>query len=229
MLHTLIIEDEPLARIRLRSLIENGPQNLAVIAEADRGHRAITLINQYQPDLIFLDLHLPDMSGFAVLHHLQHTPLIIFTTAYSEYAVEAFEKLPVDYLVKPIRQERFNQAVSTAQLRQGQAKAFDFYQIQQALTNAYPKPKLSTLPLSLGDRIILMEIKEIAYFQAEDKYTCVYDLQGKRYLLKKSLNQLLEELPAQFIRIHRSSIVNQAHIHQIMQTHISAENQHKIC
>ena len=203
----IIIEDEFPARLRLKKLLEVHSSEIKVIAEADTGTSAITFIEEKKPELIFLDIQLPDMTGFDVLKKLSYQPWIIFTTAYSEYALKAFETLSIDYLVKPIEQERFDLAIKKLTKWESH-KSLDL-SMMQLLINDLQKPKaLLSLSIKKKDKIILVDFDQVSHFKAEDKYVNVHLLNGDKHLMSKTLSQIETTLPENFARVHRSYIVN---------------------
>jgi two-component system LytT family response regulator len=209
---TLIVDDEKIARTRLRNLLENYPDVFQVIAEASNGIEAIELIKGIQPELIFLDIQMPGKTGFEILQEINEFPLIIFCTAYEEFALKAFDTMAVDYLVKPIMMERL--ALSVEKIKRVDAK-FQKRQLDEFIDylkhQAEPK-KLISIPIRLGERIILVKPENIAYLSADEKYVDLYTLDGKKFMTNLSLKKLEERLPTNFKRIHRGIIVNTNHI-----------------
>jgi len=210
----LIIEDEYPARLRMHQLLEAHTETIAILGEADTGKKAIALIEAQKPDVIFLDIQLPDMTGFDVLKKISYQPSIIFTTAYSEYALKAFENYSIDYLVKPIEKERFDQSIQ--KLKHWDQKNKVDEQLVEHLLQAMKKPKMvQSLPIKKKDKIILVDFEQIVFFKAEDKYVNVHMNNGTEHLLSKSLSALADTLPEQFIRLHRSYIVNRKFVSEI--------------
>jgi two-component system LytT family response regulator len=213
MYTTFIIEDEYPARIRLRHLMSLNP-SIKLIGEADTGRSAIEQVNKLRPDVLFLDIHIPDMTGFQVLGALDYHPMVIFTTAYAEYAVQAFEVLSVDYLVKPFEEERFHKAVAKISQFQHQEAAPDFAQLATLFYESQRKPKQSSLAVKSGNKIILLDFEDITFLKADDKYVSV-NTENKTYLCEKTLSTLDNDLPEDFIRVHRSFIINKIWIAEI--------------
>lgn len=214
MKRSVIVEDEQLASQYLLSLIEQHPNDFQNIGVADSGKSAIALINKLKPDLIFLDIHLPDMTGFDVLGKLEYQPMVIFTTAYERYAIQSFETFCVDYLVKPITEDRFHLSIEKLNRIQ-QPRNIDLDLLTKALEDLKQKKSISAIPITLGDRIILIECEDITHLKGEDKYVRVYSEKGKSHLSSRTLNLLESTLPDNFIRVHRSAIVNRDHITDI--------------
>lgn len=212
---TIIVEDEPLALERLKRLLQPFADFVEIIATANNGEEAVELINAHKPDLVFLDIQLPELNGFEVLAQLTHAPLIIFSTAYDEFALKAFETNAIDYLLKPVEPERLQRALEKLQRLTGNEQAQLQEQLQKLLLEI-KKPKLQRLQVRSGDRIRLLDYHEIYFFRAVDKYVEVHT-HHESFLLDQSLNQLESELPAeQFVRIHRAALVNMQHVLEIV-------------
>lgn len=207
MIKAIIIEDEIPGIARMRNLIATCPREIDVIAEACTGEDAINLIDKLKPELIFLDIQLLDMTGFEVLEEISHEPNIIFTTAYAEYALDAFNHFSIDYLLKPISQDRFNQAMEKLAAFNNVDRSHNFQEIQKFIEQRSKKSN-NTFSIHLRDKIILTEYEDISYFEADDKYVNIILSNGKKYLLSTTVNELEAELPSAFLRIHRSTIVN---------------------
>jgi two-component system response regulator AlgR len=217
-LRLLIVDDEAPARRRLREVLDDCAQDLAlqVVAEADNGMDALEHAEREQPDAVLLDIRMPGMDGIEVAQHLQklvHTPAVIFTTAYDNYACQAFEVNAVDYLMKPVRAERLAAALTKA--RHLNLAMLD------ALRQAHPKAR-SHLSLSEKGRLKLVPVEEILYFKAELKYVTVKTVEHE-YLFEESLIKLEAEFGEQFLRIHRNCLVARSKIDQIGKTHSSEE------
>jgi len=213
---TIIVEDEALARARLRKHLANHTNLITVIGEADNGEDGLQLINSEKPDLIFLDIQMPVMTGFEMLRSLDHMPKIIFTTAYEEYAIKAFEENSVDYLLKPIRAERLEKALDKLQQMAGAStQAVDFSNLLQQLNQVKQAPAFTSITITSGDRIIPIPLENVAFFHAEDKYVFLHDFHGKKYIVDYTLSALQEKLPDQFTRVHRAHIINRDKVLEI--------------
>lgn len=209
---TIIIEDEQLARQRLKRLLANYAE-VEIIAEAENGAQGLELINQHQPDLIFLDIEMPILNGFEMLAKLkENLPKVIFTTAYDQYAIKAFEEGSIDYLLKPIELERLDKTI--AKLKQTNL-AKPAIAIEDLLLQIKGKTTSKTLTVKLGDRILLIKFEDIVHIQAEDKYVFLHATDGKKHLTDYTLSTLEDKLPEDFLRIHRSDIINTNHITEI--------------
>lgn len=202
-LTTLVCEDEPLARLHLRDLIEGTP-GLTWIGEAADGATAVTLINRLKPQLLFLDIRMPELDGLAVLERAVHRPAVIFTTAFDAHAVQAFELGAVDYLLKPFGPDRFALAVQRAQRALATADAEP--PLLERVRGA--QGALSRVFVRDRGRIVPIPVHEIERLEAEDDYVGII-VRGRRHLLTITLAALLEKLdPRRFVRIHRSHAVN---------------------
>jgi two-component system LytT family response regulator len=201
----IVVDDEPLARRKLRELMRGTPW-LTCIAEADDGREALRAIDEQQPHLVFLDVRMPGMSGIDVARRAQHTPAIIFTTAYDRYAVTAFELAAIDYLLKPFSRERFEQALERAR---------HTLEARLPTTTVQRLPELSGAPATVdrifvrdGGRIVPLRVRAVQHFEACDDFIYVHAA-GRRYRLNVSLNAIADKLDARlFVRVHRSYIVN---------------------
>lgn len=208
---TYIVEDEKLAADRMMQLINNSLHDIKVMGTSQTGKQAVKEINMLKPEVIFLDIQLLDMTGFDVLSHLVYQPYVIFTTAYNQYAVDAFSHIAVDYLLKPLTQEKLDQAIKKLQtLKDRSLQTSNTVQISQ------PKIKKRTsFSIKKNDKIILVDIDNVAWCEAADKYVEIGEKNGKIHLITKTLKQLEKELPEQFVRIHRSYIINKDFVYEI--------------
>ena len=220
-LHSVIVDDEELARTRLRKLLEEH-DDVEVMGEAGSGGEAVQAIDSHRPDLVFLDIEMPDFDGFEVLRRLTHKPAVIFTTGYDRYAVKAFEAAGIDYLLKPIEPEQLARAVQKVpRVRDAGANGDDFEKRVEALLRSWrihPSPKtfLQRIAVRLGERILLIDVQDITHFYAHDKYVFGRTAGGKEYTLSQTIAELEEQLdPQQFARVHRATIVNVRHIKEI--------------
>lgn len=201
MMKILIIDDEPLARQRLHSVIDELGSG-EVVAEGSNGEAAVVLCQQHLPDVVLLDIRMPGMSGIEAAHHinkLESPPAIIFTTAYDDYAITAFETHAVDYLLKPVRKERLGVAL-------GAAKRLTRIQLQELERGASDNEQRQHISARLGGELRLIPIADIRYLLAEHKYVTVRYNQGT-VLIEESLKSLEEEFPTEFLRIHRNALV----------------------
>lgn len=218
----LIVDDEPLARQGIRLLLENDPQ-VAVVGECGRGSEAVDMIRALEPDLLFLDVQMPEMSGFEVLSCLepQRIAAVIFVTAYDQYAVQAFEVRAMDYLLKPFTDERFYEALARAKLQIEAGRIQDVNKNLRALVEAYKKKHLSApmeqatrqqylerIMIKSGGGVLFLDVREIDWIEAADYYVELH-ANGKVFLVRGTLSSFESQLnPGLFLRIHRSALVN---------------------
>jgi two-component system, LytTR family, response regulator len=210
-IRAIIVEDEPLGRERIRSLL-NGDREIEIIKECANGREAVAAIAELQPDLIFLDVQMPEMNGFEVLESIaaEEMPAVIFVTAYDQYAVKAFEFHALDYLLKSFDPERFAAAVRRAKLQiaSGRAEKLDdrIAALIQELQARKPRPE--RLIIRSGGRIVFLRVADIDWISAADNYVCLHTGQ-ESHLLRETMSNIEARLdPDKFIRLHRSTIVN---------------------
>lgn len=200
----IIIDDEPLARVLVKEYLMQHP-HIEILAEAEDGFDGVKRINELKPDVIFLDIQMPKLNGFELLELLQHFPKVIFTTAFDEYALKAFENNAIDYLLKPFSEERFSQALSKLK-----NTGISSEEKIQHLTNFTPKheEESSRIVVKNGSEIIILPTKDLDFIEAYDDYVKLY--QGEKYHIKKKTLSYYESVLAekQFMRIHRSFILN---------------------
>jgi two-component system LytT family response regulator len=217
-IRTLIVDDEPLARKRLRELLKEDSE-ISVIGECLNGAETITAVGQLAPDLIFLDVQMPGIDGLTVSEALRGSqgPLVIFVTAYEQYAVRAFDVQAVDYLLKPFDRPRFAQATQRAKDRIRERRHDDVNrQILGLLSEMKDKPQyLDRLVIKNNDRVFVLKTDEIDWVEAEGNYVRVHF--GKQSsLIRETLSHLATQLdPRKFPRIHRSRLVNIDHIQEL--------------
>ena len=204
----LIVEDEPLARRRLRDLIKGVPW-LDCIGESPTGRTALGAIDELQPDLVFLDVRLPDMTGLDVLSRVKHKPTVIFTTAYDQFAVTAFELAAIDYLLKPFGADRFNKAMTRARpLLEQKAGAAAADRAREMMKEG----EVPRLFVRDAGRIVPIKVSAVERLEACDDYVIVH-AGPRQYRINVTLNELEARLNGKtFIRVHRSHLVNLDHV-----------------
>jgi two-component system, LytTR family, response regulator len=209
-LRILIVDDERPARDKLKILLSQEP-DVKVISECGNGAAALTALNELRPDLLLLDIQLPDIDGFSLLKSLriEQLPLVIFTTAYDQYAIKAFDAHALDYLLKPFDHERLKEALHRARLAirtQNDRMLTD--RLLKILQGANSAPVARRLLIRAGGRVVFLAYDEIEWIDAAANYVRVNA--GKAsYMLRGSIGTIAEKLPAeQFVRIHRSTVVN---------------------
>jgi len=203
----LIAEDEPMLRAQLKSRLAEAWPELAIIAEAANGADALAMVDAHQPDIVFLDIRMPVKSGIEVARALEGRCHAVFVTAYDEYAVTAFDEGAVDYVLKPVSPERIAKVVARLKSRLASAP-LDLTAVLARLAAREGGGFLKWIRASLGATMKLVDVVDVLYFQAEDKYTKVVTAAGDAHI-KKPIKELFEELdPETFWQIHRATIVN---------------------
>jgi two-component system LytT family response regulator len=210
-LTTLLVDDEPLAREGLRILLAQDPE-VTAIHEARDGREAVTAIRQTRPDLIFLDVQMPEMDGFSVLQEVgaEHVPAVVFVTAHDQYAIHAFEVNATDYLLKPVTQERFTQALARAKARIRLKPADEANrQILSLLeTIASPRRYLKRLAVRSAGKTVFVDLEDVDWIEAAENYVQLHAGRAE-HLLHVAMNTFEKSVdPEIFLRIHRSVIVN---------------------
>ncbi len=209
ILRAIIVDDEPPARERLRSMLaESG--DCEVAGEASNGAEALDLVERVEPDIVLLDVRMPGIDGLEVARHLSlmdQPPAVIFTTAFDEYALEAFDSAAVAYLLKPIRAEKLKAALA-------KAARLTRPQLQQVANASRETTRRSHIGSRGRDGLKLIPVEEVFFFQADQKYTTVKHEHGED-LIEDSLKSLEEEFAATFVRIHRNALVNTKYLERI--------------
>jgi two-component system LytT family response regulator len=204
MIKTIVIDDEPLAAGLVKEFLGAYPQ-FEVVAICHDGIEAFKAIQVHQPDLIFLDIQMPKITGFELLELLETPPAVLFTTAFDQYAVQAFDAKGLDYLVKPFSEARFAQAIARF-LSQYQGVT-DAASYPEEISLAQPG-KCTRLVVRVKNDIKIIHVQEVSYFTAEDDYISIHTAEGK-FLKKMTMKSLEESLdPGKFARVHRSFLVN---------------------
>ncbi|MCK6618060.1 MAG: LytTR family DNA-binding domain-containing protein [Cyclobacteriaceae bacterium] len=205
-INCLIVDDEQLARDLLREYIGHEPE-LKIIGEASKGKEAVEIIDNLKPELIFLDVQMPGMNGFDVLDDITHDPYVIFTTAYDQYAIKAFEKNAVDYLLKPIDQERFRLAVKRAVERM-KLEQNNVGELLRSLKTENKTSYDSHIFVQKSEKLINLPVEEIMFLEASGDYT-ILTTKNDQFVSSSGIGKLEEILnPETFIRVHRSTIIN---------------------
>jgi len=206
---TIIVDDEPLARLRLQTLMGEYPEIFEVINEAECGEEAIEKIHQMRPELIFLDIQMPEISGFDVIKELDYFPKVIFCTAFDEFALKAFDSNCIDYLVKPLTKKRFAKTIEKLdqQISDGNSE-INLNKLIEQFRQQNKSNEASSIPVKVGDRVIFLRLDEVSYLQADEKYVSIVTKSAKSYILDSSLKKLEEKLPGYFIRVHKSYLIN---------------------
>jgi two-component system, LytTR family, response regulator len=210
LIRALIVDDEPLARDRIREMLKEHPE-IEVIGEARNGREAIDLIVNQSPDLVFLDVQMPDLDGFDVLQNLNvdHLPLIIFVTAYDQHAIRAFNVHAVDYLTKPFDRKRFAEAVNQAKVFMKGAKEPETARILAMLQELKAGARYrERFAIKNGETVFFVRAEDVDAIEAEGNYVRL-NLGNASHLLRDTLNNIESQInPRMFVRIHRRTIVN---------------------
>jgi two-component system, LytTR family, response regulator len=205
-----VIDDEAAGRTLIKQYLTEYP-NLIVVGEANNGVDAIKIINEFKPDLIFLDIQMPGLTGFEILEHLEEIPQIIFSTAYDKYALQAFEVHAVDYLLKPYTRERFKHAVQRIRDEERPNPVQPLAESLLINSTHYPERIL----VQIGQKLINIAVTDIIWIEADGDYARLITLNGK-YLSNYGISILEAKLnPNSFIRVHRSSLINLKYIKEV--------------
>jgi two-component system LytT family response regulator len=209
-IRAVIVDDEPLARRRIRNLLAEA-DGVEVVGECANGKEAIEVLNESTPDLLFLDIQMPEIDGFDVLHAIGvgRVPVVIFVTAYDQFALRAFEAHALDYLLKPYDDERFEAALERARERIRQHQRGDLDRRLRALLDEVRAPRgyLQRLVVPVGHRSVFVKTDDIDWIEADRNYIRLH-VGGQAYLLRENLSRIESTLdPTMFCRIHRSTIV----------------------
>jgi two-component system LytT family response regulator len=226
-IRVVIVDDEPLARRGIRQLLA-AHDDVEVAGEARDGREAVRVLRDLAPDLVFLDVQMPELDGFAVLRALDTLPAVIFVTAFDTFAVQAFELHALDYLVKPLHEARFHQALGRARERLRSREAVELARRLSLLLAAEgkggagevaddappPEPPRRLVIATAGAELVL-DVAEIEWIEADDYYAAVH-ARGRRHLIRESLASLEERLAgSRFVRVHRSALVNLARVREV--------------
>ena len=212
-IRVLVVDDEELARVRIRELLTDIP-DAKVAGEAENGLQAVDMIRDLTPDVVIHDIQMPGMDGFEVVEALPDVPLVIFATAFDEYAIKAFEINSVDYLLKPISRERLGEAIERARALLEDAPELDAR--MAGLAGLIRSREVQRLPVAKGKRIVLVNMDEIVWIGVEDELVFVHT-HAEKYMVNSTMAELEGRLnPQVFFRTHRSSMVNLNHIKEIV-------------
>lgn len=204
-LRVVIVDDEPLARAVIREYLHSH-QDVEIVAECGNGFEAVKAVAELSPDLVFLDVQMPKLSGFEVLELLGREVPVVFTTAYDQYALRAFEVHAVDYLLKPFDERRFAEALSRARTR---LQSHQPAEVEALISDARPRQgPVERVLIRDGAHVHVIPVEKIDYVEAQDDYVC-FKADGKQYLKDQTMAALEATLdPARFVRIHRSYLLN---------------------
>lgn len=215
-MRALIVDDEELARLRIRDLLADA-HDVEVAAECEDGAAAIRAIEADPPDLMFLDIQMPEVDGFAVLRAVDTTkiPAVVFVTAHDEYALEAFEYAALDYLLKPFDRERFEAALDRARTRVRERETDGFREQVGELLAVLDRKPLNRLIVRDGGRVSFVNVREIRWIEAQGNYVKIHATRESP-LMRRTMAELEQRLdPGRFLRVHRSSIVNMERVRRL--------------
>lgn len=209
----VIIDDENLARELIKAYLKKFDQ-IEIVEECSDGFQGLKAIQQHNPDLIFLDIQMPKITGFEMLELIDNPPVVIFSTAFDQYAIKAFELNATDYLLKPYSEERFAEAVKKAIAKVGQ-KESNQKEINGLKEARSEQENLDRIVVKTGNKIHILALNQVHHFEAQDDYVAIHSDQGK-YLKLIRMKALENGLPEDdFVRIHRSHIVNVKQIEKL--------------
>jgi two-component system LytT family response regulator len=215
MKRALIIDDEPLARMVVKEYLQTFDTDIIVLNECGDGFEGLKAIREHQPDLIFLDVQMPKINGFEMLELVEQPPQVIFTTAFDEYAIKAFETHAVDYLLKPFSRERFNKAIDKYLAQSNVSKPAAKPTDALLETAAQSPAQHERIVVKTGTKVKIIPVQDIEYLAADDDYVSIYTPEGS-FLKNKTMSFFEQTLDARhFARVHRSYIVSIAQITRI--------------
>jgi two-component system, LytTR family, response regulator len=217
LIRTVIVDDHPLARRRLRTLLD-AEADVDVIGECHNGYEAVEALREAHPDLVFLDVQMPELDGFGVLRALkgEAAPLVIFVTAYDQYAIEAFDVHAFDYLLKPFNDDRFHSALIRARRQLARRRTETLSRRMIALMRDVEQPMAppERLMLRAGARILFLDPTQIAWVESEGNYLRLFLDEGS-YVMRGTMKEVEARIGKDFLRVHRSHAVNVRHITEL--------------
>jgi two-component system LytT family response regulator len=209
---TMIIDDESLARTRLRRLLSGFADKFIIVGEANNGDMAFELVENLKPEIIFLDVQMPGKNVFDMLSELHHKPFVIFCTAFDHYSLKAFDSLSLDYLIKPVEVVHLKRVINKIESITEQLSGFSIKSVIDAIDKFETKKSPTSITHKVGDKTILVKLDKVVFFHAEDRYVNFFNVEGIKYLSDQSLKYLEEKLPENFIRISKSIILNTSYV-----------------
>ena len=211
MIKTVVIDDEPLARSIVCEYLRSYP-HFEVVHECNDGFEGVKSIAQHKPDLVFLDIQMPKINGFEMLELIDHPPSVIFTTAFDEYAIKAFEAHAIDYLLKPFSKDRFDKAIQKWLSQRQSPRPEKALQTEEPVRQPEERNRVV---VKEGGNIRIIPVNEIHYIEAYDDYVKIF-VHGEMFLKKKTMSYYENTLnPDMFVRVHRSYIVQLSQITRI--------------
>jgi two-component system LytT family response regulator len=212
---TLVVDDERIAREGLEKFLQQDPE-IELVGSAANGREAIKLIDELEPDLVFLDIQIPEIDGFGVVSAIgaENMPVLVFVTAFDQYTLRAFEVHALDYLLKPFDQQRFTLALNRAK-KHVAINRTQVAGLKGLMNEQVAQQPLKRMPIKAGGKFIFLELDEIDYIEAAGNYLCVH-AGGKQYLTRETMASCEQKLQASdFVRIHRSVIINKSRVKEL--------------
>ncbi|WP_396602541.1 LytR/AlgR family response regulator transcription factor [Algibacter sp. R77976] len=211
---TIIIDDEAPARLGLENLLKVFPETFHVIDTAQNVTEAKEKIERLNPDIIFLDIEMPAQTGFDLLAQLKTIPIVVFCTAYNQYALEAFETNSIDYLVKPVKLERLQKTVEKLKTFTQSKSSEEILSILKDISSKKAVKKMTSITVKKNDKLIFIKLEDIAFFEANNNYTTI-NCEAGNYLSTEPISALENKLADNFLRIHRGIIINKDYVNNI--------------
>ena len=211
---TIIIDDEAPAREGLKNLLGDFLETFKIIDVAKNGIEAQEKIERLKPDIIFLDIEMPECSGFELLEKLSYMPIVVFCTAYNQYALNAFETNSIDYLIKPVKKERIAKTVEKLKSFQKNKTSDEILNALREITRKKEVKKMTSITVKKDNKLIFVKLDDISFFESDTNYTNINSNLGN-YLSTESITNLEQKLPDNFIRIHRGIIINKDYVSDI--------------
>lgn len=210
---TLLVDDEELARLLVKNFIKSDP-DFEVIGEAENGFEAIKLINELKPDVIFLDIQMPKLTGLEMLELIPSPPLVVFSTAYDQFAIAAFEKNAIDYLLKPFSKDRFLKTLQKVKEKY-ELKVDPAQELKPLLkmTSSHEKTT-DKIVIKDGNKIEVVPFEDVIFLESYGDYVWIHTPKGK-FLKQRTMKEFESQLPPKFLRVHRSYLVNGDYIQKL--------------
>lgn len=208
------VDDEQAAHYALHNLLK-GYHGINLIGQAYNGTEAVELINTLKPEIVFLDIQMPDMNSFEVLKHLAYQPYIVFCTAYDQYAIDAFNQNSIDYLLKPVDDKRFAQCIGKIEKFIPKHQEIDIFKLMDLSRLLNTPKKTFAIPVTVRSKIVFVPCGKISFCASADGYVSLITDDGKEHICDLTLKQLEDRLPDDFFRVQKSYIVNKTKIEAV--------------
>jgi two-component system, LytTR family, response regulator len=213
-LRAVLVDDEPLARSRMRDLLSSHASIIRIVAEAGDTETSCRIIADFDPDVVFLDIDMPGGGGFEVLDRIEPGPAIVFVTAYAEYAVQAFRAQALDYLLKPVESSTLTETIQRLQAGVV-SRTPDVAALKKQHRESGASGVPGSIPVRTGGRFIFVPLQSVIYFEARDKYVIMHTEDGQQHVLDHTILALASKLPSPFLQVHRRYIVNLAFVREV--------------